>query len=334
MYRKLLADEDVHERMLRRSDGERRLTNLLHLADELQQAASTHEAPDALIAWLARRRSEATHDEAAQLRLESDRNLVQIVTIHKAKGLEFPIVFCPFLWDGYAKPARRKLEAFEYHDGDGVAVVDYRFDDELAGDSAAIEAAIALEDAAETVRLVYVAATRAMFRCYLIAGTYAKGPRASTTESCGSVLNSIVVGQDGPTKSPEDIAAAWAALAARTAPHLDVAELPRDTPSWVAADTVPPGALRVPPPPRTIAPPWRIASFTGLVSGGRGEHAASDHDAHFGERAVRLPAPPPALAPDDILRFPRGPNAGDCLHAIFERIDFADAGGWRDAIAI
>jgi exodeoxyribonuclease V beta subunit len=90
----------------------------------------------------------------------------------------------------------------------------------------------------------------------------------------------------------------------------------------------------VPPPPRTIAPPWRIASFTGLVSGGRGEHAASDHDAHFGERAVRLPAPPPALAPDDILRFPRGPNAGDCLHAIFERIDFADAGGWRDAIAI
>ncbi len=100
MYRKFLSDEKVSARMLRRDDGERRLTNLLHLGEQIHQAAATHESPDALLRWLATKRRDGAADEVAQLRLESDRNLVKIVTIHKAKGLEFPIVFCPFLWDG------------------------------------------------------------------------------------------------------------------------------------------------------------------------------------------------------------------------------------------
>ncbi len=60
---------------------------------------------------------------------------------------------------------------------------------------------------------------------------------------------------------------------------------------------------------------------------------ASDHDARIAEVAKRIAAPPPEIAPDDILRFPRGPSAGECLHAIFERIDFTDPAGWNDGIA-
>lgn len=89
-------------RLLARPNGERRLTNLLHLAELLQQDAGS-VAPETLLRLLASRRAESGGGEAAQLRLESDRNLVQIVTIHRAKGLEYGIVFCPFLFDGYAR---------------------------------------------------------------------------------------------------------------------------------------------------------------------------------------------------------------------------------------
>ena len=126
MYRKFLTDENVSARMLRRDDGERRLTNLLHLGEQIHQAAATHGSPDALLRWLATKRRDGAADEVAQLRLESDRNLVKIVTIHKAKGLEFAIVFCPFLWDGRNRFGPPKPEGQEYHDADKEAVIDFR----------------------------------------------------------------------------------------------------------------------------------------------------------------------------------------------------------------
>ena len=190
MYRRFLTEERVSARMLRRADGERRLTNLLHLGEQIHEAAQTHVSPDALLRWLATQRREGSADEVAQLRLESDRNLVQIITVHKAKGLEFPIVFCPFLWDGTTRFGGPKPEGREYHDADGAAVIDLRPDDEIVSEKATIDAAIELEAAAESLRLIYVALTRAVFRCYLIAGTYTTRrqalPRARGACSTGS----------------------------------------------------------------------------------------------------------------------------------------------------
>src|SRR5262249_51532903 len=102
MFRTILWREAVPGRLLAHDDGERRLTNLLHLAELLQDEwARERMGMDMLVDWLAdARRGAAREDEAQQLRLESDAELVQIVTVHKAKGLEYPIVFCPFLWDG------------------------------------------------------------------------------------------------------------------------------------------------------------------------------------------------------------------------------------------
>jgi len=95
---------------------------------------------------------------------------------------------------------------------------------------------------------------------------------------------------------------------------------------------VPPERLAALPPPRRIAPGWRVSSYSGLSHGAGAESAASDHDArtHDGVPAVRRPA---AAAADDILRFPRGAAAGDCIHALFERIDFSDPAGWSAGIA-
>ncbi len=91
-------------RLLERLDGERRLTNVLHVAELLQNAAvESHRGPLALIEWLHRVRRDALSRggmaaDAEQIRLESDAKRVKITTIHQAKGLEYPVVYCPFLW--------------------------------------------------------------------------------------------------------------------------------------------------------------------------------------------------------------------------------------------
>jgi len=345
MYREMLAHERVAARMLLRPDGERRLTNLLHLGELLHDAAQTHNAPDALLRWLDAQRRDDARDEVAQLRLESDRNLVQIVTIHKVKGLQYPIVFCPYLWDAFQRQ-RNDIEGREYHDDEGGAVIDFRDDDEL-GDEAALarNRIIKLESSAESLRLGYVALTRASHRCYLIAGCYGKATKngdAPKETRCG-LLNWLVAGNGvepdrwleagGGTRDIED---AWARMAVELAPYVAASPLPMAPGEPVPPACIAPDTLDTPSPPKRIADPWRIGSFSGLQHGAVSERAALDHDATASDDAmlVRAGAGSPQGTPaDDILRFPRGVGAGDCLHAALERIDFTDASGWDDAIA-
>ncbi len=343
MYREMLAHERVAARMLARPDGERRLTNLLHLGELLHDAAQTHNAPDALLRWLHAQRRDDARDEVAQLRLESDRNLVQIVTIHKVKGLEYPIVFCPYLWDAFQRQ-RNDIEGREYHDDEGRAIIDFRDDAELGAEAVKVKDRIKLESSAESLRLGYVALTRASHRCYLIAGCYGKATRngdAPKETRCG-LLNWLVAGNgmeperwldgDGTTRAIED---AWARIGVDLMPDVAASPVPMVTgervpPAWIAPDT-----LGAPLPPKRIAEPWRISSFSGLQYGAVSEGAALDHDATAGDDGALVRARVAALQDtpsDDILRFPRGAGAGDCLHAALERIDFTDASGWDDAI--
>jgi exodeoxyribonuclease V beta subunit len=160
-FRAWLNDQAVAPRLLTFQDGERRLTNLLHLAELLHIAGRGHPGMAGLLKWLGdRRRAPANRDEEQQLRLESDENLVRIVTVHKSKGLEYPVVFCPFPWDGRLRADENDL--LLYHDpaqpGRTVLAVGAAEDDparQLAR----------REEMAENLRLFYVALTRAKHRC-------------------------------------------------------------------------------------------------------------------------------------------------------------------------
>lgn len=337
MLRRWMSDQGVAARLLARADGERRLTNLMHLAELLQQAAGT-ASPEVLLRLLASRRAEEGGGEAAQLRLESDRNLVQIVTIHRAKGLEYGIVFCPFLFDGFP-PRGDGGPMRAWHDDDGTLVLDYRA--AAAGDED-IAARIRAERMAEDLRLAYVALTRAVYRCYLVVGCYAtlNFGRPSYSQSGRSLLNWMVAGAgmdaaawQAHKMQPAEIDARWRGLVAASGGTIALADLPD------GAGTPLPPAARGEHAPRVARPPqvaagWKIGSFSALIFGASHEQAARDHDARqlpLEADAAAEPAPPPAA--DDILRFPRGPVAGDCLHAVFERIDFTDPAGWDAAIA-
>ena len=179
---RLLEGEGGARQLLRHRDGARRLTNYRHLA-ELLLAAETRErlSPIELAAWLNHRRTDtAARDDELKLRIESDEQLVRILTVHGSKGLEFPVVFCPFAWDGRsperrgksperrgkAKTGRRKVVDAVYHRG---AMDGYREVVDLHPGEAGQDAEW-LEEFSESVRLLYVALTRAKYRCVVAWG--------------------------------------------------------------------------------------------------------------------------------------------------------------------
>ncbi len=346
MYRRLLAGEDVIARMLARDDGERRMTNLLHLGEALQDAAASGLVPDALLRWLGAQRNERARDDARELRLESDRNLVHIVTIHKAKGLEYPIVFCPYFFEGGYWQARTDVR--EYHDGSD-AVLDFTPQDKSDPESVDIDAEIQFETSAERLRLLYVALTRAVHRCYLTAGVYATPQGRSLKESARSLSNWLVAGngrdfrdwvtdrfeeKTGSARAAarvDDIGTAWRQLAANAPPGLALTPLPPTAGERLHPSATDPASIVARTPPARIAGGWRIGSFSALAQGATSDAAAVDHDARVVEPADLVRD---ALATsDDIVRFPRGAAAGECLHAVFERVDFARQDGWPATIA-
>jgi exodeoxyribonuclease V beta subunit len=334
MLRLLLAGEGVTARMLARADGERRLTNLRHLAECLHDAAQTHPAPEQLLRWLQNRRTEFGGDEALQLRLESDRHLVQIVTIHRAKGLEYPVVLCPFAWDGHPGGPGERIEGREYHDDDGLPVIDFGL-----ADDPEVAARVVQERAAENLRLLYVALTRAVQRCILVVGVYATR-NGSIAEAGRSPLHWLVAGagrslpewlRSAPTAA--QLAAAWQDFAAANPAAVGLAELPAGPWAAVEPARVAPDAIAALPPPGQIAPAWWIGSYTGLTQGARHDAAAADHDTRVAASPAVEDTAAAGVAADDILRFPRGTAAGTCLHAVFECADFTDPAGWPAAIA-
>lgn len=140
------------------SDGERRLTNVLHLAELLQTASSQLDGEQALIRWLAQQIDEvnaggAGDSEEQTVRLESDEDLVKVITIHASKGLEYPVVCVPFA-HSHRRMEAHKTPVLQLDDGEGERhwTLDFDKDDTKLADHDRLR---------EDLRLWYVALTRA-----------------------------------------------------------------------------------------------------------------------------------------------------------------------------
>ncbi len=170
MMRQVLSECEVAERLLQLADGERRMTNLLHLIELLHtEAALSHLGPAGVTHYLAeqRQRSFSTAD-TEQVRLESDEDAVVLTTIHKSKGLEYPIVFCPTLHNGLLVHSADK-HLTRYHDearGHALTL------DLGSGLRPEHEERMKDEALAENLRLLYVALTRAKYRCIVHWGAF------------------------------------------------------------------------------------------------------------------------------------------------------------------
>ncbi|MYR05421.1 UvrD-helicase domain-containing protein [Gordonia sp. SID5947] len=160
MSQRLMNRMGVAERVLAAEDGERALTDLLQVASLCNaEVMETSCGVSALIEWLADRIADTTrwqrHEDQTR-RLDRDTEAVQIMTVHRSKGLQFPIVYVPFAWDGTRNSNRA---TFTYHDDSGARILDVG-GKEAPGYQARWRRHES-ESAGEELRLLYVALTRA-----------------------------------------------------------------------------------------------------------------------------------------------------------------------------
>jgi exodeoxyribonuclease V beta subunit len=154
MLRRFIHELQLPSKLLAMAGGERRLTNLLHLAELLQEASRELDGEQALIRWFAEQvEGVGEGGDERVLRLESDAELVKVVTVHKSKGLEYPLVYLPFAVTA-RKTDKRNRAFFDYVGADGARRIDLGLSDEA---QAAVDRARLEED----LRLLYVALTRA-----------------------------------------------------------------------------------------------------------------------------------------------------------------------------
>ncbi len=288
------AETGLPARLLARSDGERWLTDLRHVAQALHAvAASGHLGPAALLEWLRRRIAEAGADVGTERsrRLESDAAAVQIITIHRSKGLEFPVVYVPFGWDRNVRDPDVPL----LHVGtDRVRDVGGESGEGFRERCAAHRA----EEAGEDLRLLYVALTRA--KCQVVTWW------VPSTTTATSPVHRLLVGRPAPGTEPAasyrvpSDEAAWTALAGLASPVLAVER--------VGADLVP--GVRYTPPPqpvgelaagaftRSLDRLWRRTSYSALTAGA-------------GHHTVGMAATAGGMAAGGVTSEPEAPGVQD-----------------------
>lgn len=277
-FHAVMRGERVRQRLLALVGGERRMTNLLHCLEVLHQAErNNHLGPDGLARWLAQQVNENPDAEEYQLRMETDAKAVQITTIHKSKGLEFPVVFAPFTNPTGGRPT---TEPARWHESEQTARLSL---DLGTPDLSAHRAAMEEESRAEEVRLLYVALTRAVYRCYT---TWIPGKSGDKRPA----LNRLLFGDEGDEN--EEVlehlcAASGGTLRAEPlpAPRLERLALPSESPGTLECRTF--GG--------TLRDDWRISSFSYLAESARGAVAS----AATPEGGPDAPAAVPLLSEED-----------------------------------
>lgn len=339
MLRQLLHDFEVPARLLAQGpDGERLLTDCLHLAELLQQASAQLDGEQAVLHYLARQCAtpddDADAEDARRLRLESDENLVRVITIHKSKGLEYPLVFLPFICRGRAARLQDRPHLLTV-DGERQWVMQ-------ANDAQRRQ--LLQEQLGEETRKLYVALTRARHAVWLALAV----PGKDRVSGIGHVLGEDLrlAWSDRVAAHPDEFA--WdpsqpADAAGSTARQEDISD--------DAADLGPARLLAVP----AVRHPWWVASYSALHPtdaqiGSAGSREASPETAsedvlREGRRVVDVagwpPEPDVPLAASDGLSgalsgLPRGSETGTFLHGLLEwaaqrRFRYLD--GARDLIA-
>ncbi len=302
-FYRLIDQENTVQRILAGDDGERKLTNYLHLVEFLQEVSGQFPEPERL---LGRFREEIEGKDIAgdsqQLRLESERNLVKLITIHKAKGLEYSLIFLPFLWS--ARICKKK-EPLLFHSPKQpeLLLVDLGSGDEDNYEQAE------KERLAEDLRLLYVALTRAKYSCFICWGWVSK----MEDSALNYLLHDGLAPSGGQAVMDELELSGGELVYAGERPALMPAMNVKQEPQVHLSPSVFNGY---------IDNRWRLFSYSGLMKDSSFQGEQPDYD-----RFDQLPA-----EINDTAGFPRGAAAGICIHAILESIDFTDPAGHRALI--
>ncbi|HOJ70889.1 MAG TPA: exodeoxyribonuclease V subunit beta [Syntrophorhabdaceae bacterium] len=324
MARQLLSQEKVKARLLSMPQGERRLTNVLHLIELIHKACVRQRLSiEGAIKWLENKieKEGASQAEEYQLRLETDEEAVKIVTIHRSKGLEYPVVFCPLTW-GQTGSDKKDIVMFHDEKNNYSLKIDIKTNPEESSNKH-----MEIERLAEDIRILYVAMTRAKKRCYIAWG----GINTSEGSGLGYILHSHNALSDGfslegmkryiKNLSDNDIRSRLHELVRESDNTIEVIPLPayEGKPYEYCSsreDTLSPRLFK-----GNIDKTWRVVSFSSLISTRQQIAELPDRDTGIRTHLIESIGVPTQR--DDIFGFPSGTKAGSCLHEILEHIDFS-----------
>jgi len=320
-------------RVLGHDDGERKLTDLRHIGQALHQARTEgHGGVSSLVQWLQHRMAEAEDDidEERSRRLESDAKAVQVMTVWRAKGLEFPVVYAPYLWDRYTGDTP---DILQLHDEDDERVLDVGGSEGPGYDERKRRSFA--EDAGEALRTAYVALTRA--RSQVV--TY----WAPTGTTRGAPLHRFIFGdrsldgelpdsvrvpdEEGARRRLQELAAASGGL-------ISVEEATRPSGGPLRAPDEEPVDLSVRDFKRALDTAWSRTSYTGITAGlheASGAVAAASEPETPGitdeppdrpDVEVEEPVEAPGVLVSPMAELPSGAAFGTFAHRVLERTDF------------
>ncbi|MCL1039175.1 exodeoxyribonuclease V subunit beta [Shewanella submarina] len=314
----MLADKyQLLERLATQANAERRLTDFRHLAELLQQQSAELDGQSALVNWFEQAMAQSANGEEQQLRLASEQNLVQIVTIHKSKGLEYPVCFIPFV--SLARDNSRRPSPMLYHKGE-----------ELIWDlDATYEAweAAKQETLAEDLRLLYVALTRPVYRCYLSVANHCRMNKSGINSFLKDTAIGYLLGITDKSCDAQAMEQAVLRLTGSDSVHGISSEWIADEISQTSltqTDTDSEQQFAPLTPASRLGTPWRVGSYSGLVRHLPHEHTApgaGDEDLSDEVVVEEEQAEPEASR----FTFERGANAGSFMHLVLEEIDFTNA---------
>jgi len=320
--RQLIHDHRLASRLAVQSGGERALTNLLQISELLQEAAATLDGAGGLIRWLdeaLQHRGETPTDDRI-LRLESDAALIKVVTIHKSKGLEYPLVFLPFVC-GY-QTARAEPPFVRTTDAGPEIAFEANRDDKAAAQD---------RQQAEDMRLLYVGITRAVHACWLGLAAVRESARTGpgTVHLQRSAIGRLLGWPDDA--GAMDLGPCLESLANRSqaVTRERVGPIAPPTTTTAATPATPP-AMAVARRYTSAAPGearWWIASYSALVEDGpRAAIPGTAQADVLAEESRDAPSGPPAppagsqAAADALAVIPPGPATGTVIHAQLEAL--------------
>ena len=319
MFRHMMMVEGIKKRALAYPEGERYVTNLLHLAELLHQAETTHGlGPDVLIRWLVgKRQSDEIGSDDQQLRLESDARAVRIITMHKSKGLQFEVVFCPYTWAG----VRDDRQAALFHDPQKGDRLTLALGPPIPHE---ITKQARKEALAENLRMLYVALTRARQCCYWVWGRM----RGSEVSAPAYLLHGhdVDMNEEGWAEQLRERMAGmehaeWVQslkeLVDRSGGSIGVTSLPDSDRRIHRPFQDPPVSYSARTFTRHFERDWRIASFSTLTSG-KPDHGDGSVGADARDTGAKSGL--------TLFDFHKGARAGLFFHDLLEHWDHTDKG--------
>lgn len=299
----LLVTEEILPTLACGQLAERAIANILHLIELIgEQENEENLGIGQILQWLRKMMQGSQSAENAELLLESDEEAVRIVTMHSAKGLEYPVVFCPYLWyaDNRSKGEKYQISC---HDEVHQALIDLGSDLFTTRREQA-----AREEMAEDLRLLYVAVTRAQILCYI--GWADVKPGGSVGDSFQSALGYLLFADGNVDYQMQQKKFHQLSLDKSVQHQIISADQPdTDYGNYQQEEALHPRQASG----RSLQTDWQMSSYSAMAALSDYAHESVVSAGRMNDGQQKIP----------VTGLPAGPHFGNVIHDLLESLSFS-----------